>query len=248
MELIIEEQKIDFVDREFEEDLKAIDISCYMHFRVTHESKEILKNIIDFCLSKAYVQLAVYEVSTEGKLHFHMIASPNKSVSTFGQWINKQFPFLVGNGCKSISGIKNNMLDACVYLCKGAGEGKLPDVEFTQFNKNAILYMHNLFWKRHKELCSKNVGFDKKRKEVPFCQKIRNEIRKDMPLWHPRYNKEDMGFIADYVISHISKDVKALGIRRFEELCNAVYFGLQPQGGEYSLAEQWKETLWGQLG
>lgn len=114
--------------------------------------------IKDFCVKIDGTVFLVREVAAS-RPHYQAAIVCDIKRSAFIARLKRAFPEIKGNEAYSISAKEMHDFDGYVqYLCKGSGQGQLPDVVYHQgleITEEWIKAKHEAYWARNAELKSK---------------------------------------------------------------------------------------------
>lgn len=191
-------------------------------FRLTDDNHQMLKDFVVYARSVAVVDLAVFEISKEGKPHIHMLFEPTKP-KTKSAWVQAFHKFFknrwVGNQSYSCTELRENKENFIIYCCKGT-RFYPPDVLYNRTHtgeKEPYLTNEVIenYWKKYWE--DKPISADKtlikktvKEQKPTWSKCLTDEIRKDYPGRDWSYDADDINLIFDIVMKNLGSQSKKL--------------------------------------
>jgi len=188
--------------------------------RLTDTDVSMLSNFMNWALgTKAVVHFCVFEISSQGKEHIHMLIDiPVKHtwVEAFHKFFNKRW---CGNKAYSCTKLVKTANDFFHYCCKGL-RNKPPEVWYALADYNAE-EAWKTYWSDKPVESDFTLKLDGKPKvtKPSWSEELTKLIVKDSPGRAWRYNAHDVDEIIDrYVMPRLGANSKKLNPRIIADL------------------------------
>lgn len=159
---------------------------------------------------------AVRETVAGENQHWHFVLEGPKSLKQLRSSFNREVPGLTGNGAYSLTQVKD-IEKYLRYLCKGGGEGQLPEISWTNsliYTSDKISELHDAYWSENKKL--------KKRKAGSMIDWIVDEAKRRAIQYHARDK------LAEMYIRELAERGKPINLYSIKSNLNTAQFLLCP--------------------